>query len=177
MSILFLLLRFLTTPAPAVPAAAVMSDADALRDARGHLAVIEAGPGRIRNYLRGAQNGPLRMSCVTQRLQEAQVHVTLARDEMQVLATVASGSAASDHGRDSDRTHAVKRLALMAQRTQEVERAAHRCIDDELSTVSATKFETDVPSAVERRGDATALPPDPHACPGPTPCVVLPWTP
>jgi len=175
-SILFLLLRFLTTPMPAVPAAAVLTDADALRDARGHMAVIEAGPGRIRAYLRGAKDGNLRMSCVAQRLQEAQVHLTLAQDEMKVLATVASGSAASDHGRDSDRAHAVKRLALMAERTREVERAAHRCIDDELSTVSATKFETDVPTAVERRGDPTSAPPPAYPCPGTT-CVVLPWTP
>ena len=131
-AILFLLLRFLTTPAPVVPAAAVLTDADALRDARSHMATIEAGPGRITDYMRGAQNGPLRMSCVAQRLQESQVHVTLAHDEMQVLATVEGGAAAGDHGRDSDRAHAVKRLALMAQRTQEVEREAHRCVDDEL---------------------------------------------
>ena len=112
MSILFLLLRFLTEPIPIVPAAAVLSDADALRDGRAHMATIEAGPARIRGYMRGAQNGPMRMSCVAQRLQEAQVHVTLARDEMQVLAAPPT-EGLSAPGRAGDRAHALKRLALM----------------------------------------------------------------
>ena len=173
MSILFLLLRFLTAPMPVVPAAAVLTDADAVRDGRGYMATIEAGPTRIRNFMRGAQNGPMRMSCVAQRLQEAQVHVVLARDEMKVLA---APETASEHGRDSDRAHALKRLALMATRTQEVERAARLCIDDELSTVNATRFQTDVPAEIERRGDPTEPPSMmPYPCPD-TPCTVLPWT-
>jgi hypothetical protein len=157
----------------AVPTAAVLTDADALRDARGYMATIEGGPTRIRSFMRGAQNGPLRMSCVAQRLQEAQVHVVLARDEMKVLAAAAPETA-SKHGRDSDREHALRRLSLMAQRTQEVERAARLCIDDELSTVNATKFHTDVPAEIERRGDPTEPPAPPHPCPD-TPCTVFPW--
>ena len=176
MSILFLLLRFLTAPMPVVPAAAVLTDADAVRDGRGYMATIEAGPTRIRNFMRGAQNGPLRMSCVAQRLQEAQVHVVLARDEMKVLADTSAGTP-GDKARDGDRAHALKRLELMAQRTQEVERAARLCIDDELSTVNATKFETDVPAEVERRGDATQPPPMQHPCPGQSACTVFPWLP
>ena len=176
MSILFLLLRFLTTPMPAVPVAAVLSDADALRDARGYMTTIEAGPTRIRTFMRGAQNGPLRMSCVAQRLQEAQVHVVLARDEMKVLADP-SAETTGDRGRDDNRAHALKRLSLMAQRTAEVERAARLCVDDELSTVNATKFETDVPGIIDRRGDATAAPSLPYPCPAGNDCIVIPWTP
>ena len=177
MSILFLLLRFLTEPMPIVPAAAVMSDADALRDARANMATIEAGPTRIRGYMRGAQDGPMRMSCVAQRLQEAQVHVTLARDEMQVLAATEAGSGGAP-ARAGDRAHALKRLALMAQRTQEVDRAARLCVDDELSTVSATKYEVDVSGAVERHGDPTEVPAQmPHPCPGGSVCTVVPYVP
>jgi hypothetical protein len=159
---------------PIVPAAAVMSDADVLRDARAHMATIEAGPTRIRGYMRGAKDGPMRMSCVAQRLQEAQVHVTLARDEMQVLA--APADAGGGPARTGDRAHALKRLALMAQRTQEVERAAHLCVDDELSTVTATRYETEVPAPVERRGDATSPPAPAYPCGGNV-CTVLPWSP
>ena len=177
MSILFLLLRFLTEPMPIVPAAAVLSDADALRDGRAHMATIEAGPARIRGYMRGAQDGPMRMSCVAQRLQEAQVHVTLARDEMQVLAAPAT-EGVSAPARAGDRAHALKRLALMAQRTQEVERAAHLCVDDELSTVSATKYEVEVPGAVQKHGDPTEVPAQmPHPCPGGSVCTVVPYVP
>jgi hypothetical protein len=175
---LFLLLRFLTAPMPAVstaavPAAAVMTDADALRDARGYMATIEGGPTRIRTFMRGAQNGPLRMSCVAQRLQEAQVHVVLARDEMKVLAD-RSSETDGGRGRDENRAHALKRLSLMAQRTAEVERAARLCVDDELSTVNATKFETDVPAAVERLGDPTTPPAPVRPCPAGNGCIILP---
>src|SRR5262245_6570360 len=135
---------------PVVPAAAVMSDADALRDARAHLATIEAGPARIRGSMRGAQDQPMRDSCGALPLQEAQVHVTLARDEMQVLAATTGTSGGP--ARAGDRAHALRRLTLMAERTQEVERAAHLCVDDELSSVTATRFETEVAPRIEDRG-------------------------
>ena len=133
-SILLLLLRFLTVPMPPVVATAAV-DADALRDARAQMAAIEGAPERIRTFMRGAQDGPVRLSCVQQRLAEAQVHVMLARDEIQTLAEPGPGHASAD-----DRAHARTRLRLLAQRTQEVEHAARACVDDELSTISATKY-------------------------------------
>jgi hypothetical protein len=155
-SILILLLRFLTVPMPPVVAsAAAVVDADALRDARAQMAAIEGAPEKIRTFMRGAQDGPVRLSCVQQRLAEAQVHVMLARDEMQTLAEPGPGRA---HASADDRAHARTRLRLLAQRTQEVEHAARACIDDELSTISATKYETEVPAAVERVGDVTSAP-------------------
>src|SRR3954471_19915819 len=88
----FLLLRFLTMPAPALPAAAVVENvvrqerpADmSVRDARANLDLINASPAKIRALLRFAHD-PLRASCVAQRVEEAQVHTMLARDEMQRL--------------------------------------------------------------------------------------------
>lgn len=170
MSILLLLLRFLTvplTPAPATVAA--VTDADALRDARAQIAMIEAAPAKIRTFMRAA-DGPVRLSCVQQRLAEAQVHVMLARDEMQTLARPVTGR---DQASGDDRAHALTRLRLLLQRTQEVERTARACVDDELSTISATKFETQVPAAVQKVGDVTAPPMPPHPCLG-TDCTVLP---
>jgi hypothetical protein len=169
--ILFLLLRFLTVPmSPVVSTAAAVMDADALRDARAQMAEIENAPARIRTFMRGAQDGPVRLSCVQQRLAEAQVHVVLARDEMQALAAPAPASAA-------DRAHARTRLRLLAQRTQEVEHAARSCVDDELSTITATKFEVEVPTAVDKLGDVTDVPVlQQHPCPG-TECSVIPAVP
>src|SRR3954452_16538222 len=130
---------------PATATVAVVAvDADALRDARAHMTAIEAAPARIRTFMRGAQDGPLRLSCVQQRLAEAQVHVMLAGDDMQTLAGPAPGPA-GDRVSADDRAHARTRLKLLAQRTQEVEHAARACIDDELSTITATKYEIEEP--------------------------------
>src|SRR5262252_8309094 len=95
---LLLLLRLLTLPAPALPAAAVTDgnarpaviasaavDATTLRAARTDLAMIEAGPRRIRAMLPAAGDRAIYAGCVAQRLAEAQVHVAIARDEMQRL--------------------------------------------------------------------------------------------
>jgi len=167
-SILLLLLRFLTVPLTPATVAAV-TDADVLRDARAQIATIEAAPAKIRTFMRGA-DGPVRLSCVQQRLAEAQVHVMLARDEMQTLGRPVTGR---DQTSADDRAHALTRLRLLLQRTQEVERAARACVDDELSTISATKFETQVPAAVQKVGDVTAPPMPPHPCLG-IDCTVLP---
>jgi len=153
-------------PAPALPAATVAVTSDSFGDPSAHLAMIEAAPTKIRTYLRGAQEGPMRMSCVQQRLAEAQVHVMLARDEMKTLAATYPVSA-------GDRAHARQRMMLLAQRTQEVERAAYLCIEDEQSTITATKFEVEVPTAVQKRGDVTSAPEPPHPCLG-VDCTVLP---
>ena len=48
---------------------------------------------------------------------------------------------------------------MIAERTREVEGAARLCLDDELSSISATKYDTWVPSAVQERGDGTRPPP------------------
>jgi hypothetical protein len=61
-----------------------------------------------------------------------------------------------------DHAHAERRLALLAERTAEVEKDARLCIEDELSTISATKFEVEVSPAVEAAGDPTG-PPHPEA--------------
>src|SRR5881394_2151711 len=119
---LFLLLRMLTAPTTLFPAAAVVDTATrphaaivetatrgpggvdgALGDARAQQAVIDAGPAKIRALLRGANDTQYHASCVAQRLAEAQVHVTLARDEMQRLTE--PGGASS-----GDREHALRRL-------------------------------------------------------------------
>jgi hypothetical protein len=165
-SIVFFLLRFLSVvQTPVVSAAAVVEvevDAATLRDARAQLDAIEAGPRRIRANMRGAQNDAWRASCVGQRLTEAQVHVGLAREEMQRL------------GRE--KAYALKRLQLLAQRTQEVERAARLCVEDELSTISASKLEIEAPTGVEARGDVTSPTQTPHPCPSLS-CTVLPRSP
>jgi hypothetical protein len=183
---LFLLLRMLTAPTTLFPAAAVVEtatgphaalvetatrarggvDGDALGDARAHQAVIDAGPAKIQALLRAATDTQYHASCVAQRLAEAQVHVTLARDEMQRLTDPGGVSS-------GDREHALRRLRLIADRTREVEGAARLCLDDELSSISATKYETAVPPAVERQGDVTEPPPPIYPCPYPG-CLVVP---
>jgi len=183
---LFLLLRLLTAPTTLFPAAAVVDtatepraavvhaatqarggvDAAALRDARAQQATIDAGPVKIRALLQGANDTQYHASCVAQRLAEAQVHVALARDEMQRL---------SDPGglSSGDREHALRRLTLIAERTREVESAARACIDDELSSISATKYDTSAPPSVLRQNDGTAPPPPIYPCPYPG-CLVVP---
>jgi hypothetical protein len=161
----FLLLRFLTMPAPALPAAAVVENvvrqerpADmSVRDARANLDLINASPAKIRALLRVAHD-PLRASCVAQRVEEAQVHTMLARDEMQRL-DGAPATAGPQLNRDrDDRAYAAKRLAMLAQRTREIERTARSCVDDELSTVNAVKVEVIAPGTMETE-DVTAPPP------------------
>jgi hypothetical protein len=162
---LLLLLRLLTSPAPAVPVVAVADkvvepqprpSSAAVADARARMASIEAGPGRIRMLMRNAQDTQFHASCVAHRLAEAQVHVTLARDEMQRLGLTPSQPGAQPvRVSDGDRAHALKRLTLLAERTAEVEKAARICIEDELSTISATKFEVEVTPAVKAVGDVT----------------------
>jgi hypothetical protein len=173
---LFLLLRLLTAPTTLFPAAAVVETATepraavvhaaALRDARAQQATIDAGPVKIRALLRGANDTQYHASCVAQRLAEAQVHVALARDEMQRLTDPGGVSS-------GDREHALRRLTLIAERTREVESAARACIDDELSSISATKFDTSAPPAVLRQNDGTAPPPPIYPCPYPG-CLVVP---
>ena len=152
MSILFLLLRLLTAPTPALPAATVdAKPPPTLADVRAQLASIEAGPVRIRGLMRNAQDTQYHAGCVAQRLAEAQVHVTLAREEMRVFEGPSSSPA--------DKAHAAKRLTLIEERTAEVEHTARVCIEDDLSTITATKYEVEVSPAVEAAGDVTKPPP------------------
>jgi hypothetical protein len=153
---LFLLLRLLTAPTPVAPAVAVaVADKTVVEtvrptsaaDARLHLVAIEAGPRKIQALMRNAQDTSYHATCVAQRLAEAQVHVTLARDEMRELERPTG-----------DKAHAARRLALLAERTAEVEKDARLCIEDELSTISATRFEVEVSPAVEAAGDLTEPP-------------------
>jgi len=175
---LFLLLRLLTASGTLFPAAVVDAatppiatvDAAALRDARAQEAAIDDGPVKIRALLRGASDTQFHASCVAQRLAEAQVHVSLARDEMQRLTDPGGVS-------KGDRDHALRRLTLIAERTREVEHAARLCVDDDLSSVSTTKFETAVPPAVERRGEVTTPPPPIYECSPGASCLVLPRAP
>ena len=145
---LFLLLRLLTLPIPATPAATAAPEAvvremrareSSLREARTQMAQIDNGPTQIRSYLRVAHD-PYRSSCVAHRLQEAEVHVSLARDELQRLdgaPSVYATAAELDRARD-DRLYAARRMGLLAKRTDEVVHAAHTCVDDETSSISAT---------------------------------------
>lgn len=163
---LFLLLRLLTAPATLFPAAAIVDtatqpragvDAASLQDARANKATIDDGPAKIRALMRGATDTQYHASCVAQRLAEAQVHVALARDEMQQLTDPAGVSR-------GDREHALRRLKLIAERTQEIEHAARSCVDDETSSISATKWQITVPAAVERQNDGTVPPPPVYPC-------------
>jgi hypothetical protein len=157
----FLLLRLLTLPTEQIPSATIQAPAvvaatrapaptaaAALADARAQLAAIEGSPAKIRMLMRGAQTDPYGASCVAQRLAEAQVHVTLGRTEMREL--TAPGRTADD------RAHASRRLALLVERTREVERAARLCVDGDVSSISAVKVEVEAPPAVERLGDVTS---------------------
>jgi len=172
---LFLLLRLLTAPSTLFPAAAIVDsttppranvDVVALRDARAHQAMIDDGPGKIRALMRGATDTQYHASCVAQRLAEAQVHVALARDEMQRLTDPAGVSR-------GDREHALRRMKLIAERTEEIEHAARACIDDETSSISASKWQISVPAVIERQYDGTAPPPPVYPCPYPG-CLVVP---
>ncbi|HEY7376529.1 MAG TPA: hypothetical protein VIF57_30500 [Polyangia bacterium] len=174
---LLLLLRLLTLPAPALPAVAVMDskarpaaalDANALRAARNDLAMIEAGPHRIRAMLPAAADRAIYTGCVAQRLAEAQVHVAIARDEMQHLT---GGPPAPP---PAEQNHARDRIALLAQRTRDVERDALRCVDQDDSSISATKSETTVPLMVMPRPDPTLPPPPAYPCPSGGACLVIP---
>jgi hypothetical protein len=149
---LFLLLRLLTTPAPALPVVTLADKAVvAPADPRAQMAAIEAGPRKIQKLMRNAQDTSYHATCVAQRLAEAQVHVALARDEMRELDRAGG-----------DKAHAARRLTLLAERTAEVEKDARLCIEDELSTISATKFEVEVSPGVKAAGDPTE-PPQPEA--------------
>jgi hypothetical protein len=172
---LLLLLRLLTAPASIFPTAAAMEtvtqpqaahvDGASLADARARQAEIEAGPAKIRALTRVANDTQYRASCVAQRLAEAQAHVALARDEMQRLTNPAGLSA-------GDRAHALRRLTLIAERTREVEQAAHLCVDAEESSITATRSDTGVPPPIQRRGEVTLPPPMPYPCPGSV-CTVI----
>jgi hypothetical protein len=172
---LLLLLRLLTLPAPDLPAAPVVASAErpaaavdgaALREAQANLTTIEAGPRKIRAMLPAAGDRPVYAGCVGQRLAEAQVHVAMARDEMQRLT--------GPQSRPDQQSQARSRLALLAQRTRDVERAALSCVDQDDSSISATRFKTDVPPLVQKRGDVTRPPPPAHPCPSGGACIVIP---
>ena len=175
---LLLLLRLLTLPAPALPAAAAITDGktrpaavvdvSALRAARADLAMIEAGPRKIRAMLPAAGDRAVYTGCVGQRLAEAQVHVSMAREEMQRL------TAGPPARPPAEQDHARNRLALLAQRTRDVERDALSCVDQEDSSISATKTETTVPPMVQRRPDPTRPPPMAYPCPSGAACLVIP---
>jgi len=177
-SLLLLLLRLLTGPAQAQPADPVAEnsarpaavgapvDASASNDANADLATVEAGPRRIRKLLPAAGNRPIYAGCVNQRLAEAQVHVSLARDEMKRLTTPSTSPA--------DRAHARERLAFLAQRTREVQHAAVSCIDEDDSSISATRYQTQVPPAIQKMRDPTTPPPLAYPCNGSGDCMVIP---
>jgi hypothetical protein len=173
---LFLLLRLLTLPAPALPAdaAAVTDaatrptpalDATAMRAARADLAMVEAAPHRVRAMMPAAGDRAIYAGCVGQRLAEAQAQVAIAREEMQRLdSSLPPG----------DREHARRRLALLAQRTKEVEHAALSCVDQDDSSITQTKSETTVPPMVQRRADPSLPPPPIYPCPSGNGCLVIP---
>jgi hypothetical protein len=173
---LFLLLRLLTLPAPALPADAAavteaatrptpVVDAATVRAARADLAMVEAGPHRVRAMMPAAGDRAIYTGCVGQRLAEAQAQVSIAREEMQrVDSPLPVG----------DREHARRRLALLAQRTKDVEKAALSCVDQDDSSITATKSETTVPPMVQRRPDPSLPPPPAYPCPSGNACLVIP---
>jgi len=173
---LFLLLRLLTLPAPALPAdaAAVIDaatrptatvDAATLRAARADLAMVEAGPHRVRAMMPAAEDRAIYTGCVGQRLAEAQAQVPIAREEMQRLDSPLP---------PGDREHARRRLALLAQRTKDVEHAALSCVDQDDSSITATKSETVEAPRLERHRDVTGPPPPAYPCPSGNACLVIP---
>ena len=146
-------------------AAVAVVDPAALRGAEADLATVEAGPRRIRGLLPAAGDRAVYAGCVAQRLAEAQVHVSMARDEMRRLTSASSSPA--------DKAQARQRLAYLARRTREVQHAAVSCVDEDDSSISAVRYQTLVPPAVARRRDAAVPPPLPHPCPGIN-CLVVP---
>ena len=63
-----------------------------------------------------------------------------------------------DRARD-DRVYASKRLDLLTKRTDEIVHAAHACVDDETSSISAVKVEVVKLGAVDIMDDPTGPPP------------------
>jgi len=175
---LLLLLRLLTVPAPVLPASTVAesaatppaevapADPAARAESRANMATIEAGPRRIRALLPAARDRAIYASCVAQRLDEAQVHVAMAREAMQKLTAPQSSPAERARARDQ--------LAMLAQRTREVHHAAVSCIDQDDSSISATRKETLVPPGLQKRPDPTRPPPPPYPCNGSGDCMVIP---
>ena len=98
---------------------------------------------RSRALMRDAQDTQYHASCVAQRLAEAQVHVTLARDEMQRFEDPVV--------RIGDRAHARRRLTLIAERHGRGRARRAPLHRRRLSTISATKYEVGCSSAVQER--------------------------
>ena len=73
------------TPAAKPAAGDKSAPAAMLAEARARMQAITRGVVHIRNLVPRAENRGARVSCVTQRLTEARVHVQLASDEMSVL--------------------------------------------------------------------------------------------
>jgi hypothetical protein len=119
-------------PAPAPGARDPMPEARALvkrmYDVAGFIQRMQdvAGPRAVR------------ASCVAQKLAEAKIGIRIAGDEM---ARLKDSVAKKD---DGERDYALRRLRLLAERTQGLTHAARVCAEDERSTVDITQVEVQV---------------------------------
>ena len=159
-SILFLLLRLLTAPTPAVARGGRRRRTPRVADARRGAPRRTLASTRSRRDRRRSGEDP---GAHARRAGHA-----VPRELRRAAPGRGTGSRHAGARRDAaprptraavsagDRAHA--RQAPHADRASardEVERAARLCLDDELSTISATKYEIEVPPAVERHGDGT----------------------
>ena len=158
-SILFLLLRLLTAPTPALPAATVDAKPPPTL-ARRPRATGQHRGGPRRDPRAHAQRPGHAVSRGLRRSSAWLRHRCTSRWR-------ARRCAFSRVRRQAPRTKLMraKRLTLIAERTAEVEHTARVCIEDELSTITATKYEVEVSPAVEAAATSPGRPAPPRAGP------------
>ena len=122
-------------PAPAV------SLHDPRGDARQQMGRLVAGIQHIERIRAKAPRDAVDRNCVDRKLAEARVGLQIATDEIARLdASVGNGDA-------GDQEYSMRRLRLLAERANDLTKAAQVCVTDEVSSIDVTQVQVFAPNA------------------------------
>ncbi len=109
--------------------------------ARQQVGRVVAGIQHIERIRAKAPGDPIDRNCVDRKLAEARVGLQIATDEIARLdASVGDGDA-------GEQEYSMRRLRLLAERANELTKAAQVCVTDEVSSIDVTQVQVFAPNA------------------------------
>lgn len=135
------------------------SASDQLSQARTYMRALYDGVQQIGRVGGMTGSHAVRTNCVSEKLAEARVGVTIGNQEMARIQGTLAADAARDAQSADDRAYALLRLKLLVERARDLEKAAQTCAQDERSSVNITQVEVEISPGVDENGVSLDSPP------------------
>lgn len=127
--------------APVCKPAPVAPQHDPRGAARQQVGRVVAGIQHIERIRAKAPRDAVDRNCVDRKLAEARVGLQIATDEIARL------DASVDNGDSGEQEYSMRRLRLLAERANDLTKAAQVCVTDEVSSIDVTQVQVFAPNA------------------------------